>query len=759
MEDILFCKDLHDPLENKGKKPIAKKDEEWRKINRKTIGLIRQCIGHEVFHHVAQETSAYVLWIKLEEMYQAKTSQNKALLMRRLVNLKLQRETTVAEHTSEFQNLVNQLTNVDLQFDDEMQALLLLSSLPESWETLVVSLSNSAPNGKLTTSMVMDALFNEEARRREMGSTDQSESQALVSEGSKERGRGQGRGHHRGTGKGRWRSQARGRIVRCFYCYQEGHIKRDCPKYKTQVQSSNTAATAVMAVDEDESDIQRDAALTLVEEVSEFPRETRRCCGEKKTKGLYRLEGNVQTGGAIVRHESSGISKKNGQGKQPLHRGTQSKRRGTWRIRNGTWKIRSGTRAQGDALGYVQKSGQTRVMQLVQDVHREVQRNETKLILRSCTAKGTATPKRVSFALDLISGGVLSSCAHKGGEMESRQLAKCIHFGGKWSSPLMRLRYLGCCLAVLWGSWIRSCQEGQLEDIGLPSKWSNGYPEQLSKVAEQNGRVPDQIGRVAEQDGRVPNQIDRHPTEDSDCKMIQALDNYLDCKTIPTLNRRLGSQDDPSTRQRPDCKTIQALNRRLGLQDDPIIQRKTWIAKTKSGHSTKTRIARLSRLGLQDDLSTKRKTQIARRFGHSIKTRIARRFKHTRQIPGLQNDPDTQQKTQIARQSEHSTEVPDCKTIGALDKDPIARRSGRIGLQDYPGTRQSLTIARQSKNSTKTRIARLSGHSTETRIARRSKYSMEDSDCKTIRTHSIKARIATLFGHSTDTRIARRSEH
>ena len=122
------------------------------------------------------------------------------------MNLKFQKETTVEEHTSKFQNLVNQLTSVDLQFDDEMQALLLLSSLPESWETLVVSLSNSAPNGKLTTSMVMDALFNEEARRREMGSIDQSESQALVSEGSRKRGRGQEKGHHRGTGKGRWRS-------------------------------------------------------------------------------------------------------------------------------------------------------------------------------------------------------------------------------------------------------------------------------------------------------------------------------------------------------------------------------------------------------------------------------------------------------------------------------------------------------------------------------------------------------------------------
>ncbi|GFZ04168.1 hypothetical protein Acr_16g0007920 [Actinidia rufa] len=213
-----------------------------------------------------------------------------------------------------------------------------------------------------------------------MGSTDQSESQALVSEGSRERGRGQGRGHHRGTGKERWRSQARGRTVRCFYCDQEGHIKRDCPKYKAQDQSSDTAATAVMAVDENEFDVllaaSDDGKFDASGGILRVSKGNKEMLWGKKTRGLYRLEGNVQTGGATVRHGSSGISEKSGQRKQPLHRGTQSKRRGTWRIR-------SGTRAQGDALGYVRKSGQTRVMQPVQDVHREAQRKETKSILRS----------------------------------------------------------------------------------------------------------------------------------------------------------------------------------------------------------------------------------------------------------------------------------------------------------------------------------------------------------------------------------------
>ena len=115
----------------------------------------------------------------------------------------------------------------------------------------------------------------------------------------------------------------------------------------------------------------------------------------RKTKGLYRLEGSVQLGGAIVRHGSSGTSKHNGQGKQQLHKGMQNKR-------------------MGDALRYVWKSGQTQVVQPVQDVHTKAHRKETNSILNSCTTTGGPPPKRVSFALDLISGGDFSSFVHKG---------------------------------------------------------------------------------------------------------------------------------------------------------------------------------------------------------------------------------------------------------------------------------------------------------------------------------------------------------
>ena len=132
-----------------------------------------------VFYHVSQESNVEFFWEKLKGLYERKTSQNKAFVAKKLVNLKLKEGRSIAKHLSEFQDLVNQMVTMKLIINDELQALLLMSSLPNSWETLVVSLSNSASNGVLQLAMVNDSLFNEETRRKDMGKDN---TQALVTE-------------------------------------------------------------------------------------------------------------------------------------------------------------------------------------------------------------------------------------------------------------------------------------------------------------------------------------------------------------------------------------------------------------------------------------------------------------------------------------------------------------------------------------------------------------------------------------------------
>ena len=226
MEDVLYCKDLHDPIEGDSAKPSDMSDKDQEKLNRKTIGCIRQSIKVSVFHHVSQETNAEALWEKLRSLYERKTTQNKAFIARKLVNLKLKEGKSIVKHLSEFQDLVNQMVTMKLAIDDELQALLLLSSLPDSQETLVVSLSNFAPNIVLQFAMVKDSLLNEETRRKNMG---KDIAQALVIEN---RGRSNSRSS-KGRGKSRSRLESKGKF-KYFYCDKEGHIKRNCKAWKNK---------------------------------------------------------------------------------------------------------------------------------------------------------------------------------------------------------------------------------------------------------------------------------------------------------------------------------------------------------------------------------------------------------------------------------------------------------------------------------------------------------------------------------------------
>lgn len=70
---------------------------------------------------------------------------------------------------SVFQNIVNQLEATDIKLDDELQVLLLLSSLSGNYEVLIVTLTNSSSNKKLVMSTVKYNMLNEEVIRNECG--------------------------------------------------------------------------------------------------------------------------------------------------------------------------------------------------------------------------------------------------------------------------------------------------------------------------------------------------------------------------------------------------------------------------------------------------------------------------------------------------------------------------------------------------------------------------------------------------------------
>ncbi|KAJ0754054.1 putative RNA-directed DNA polymerase [Helianthus annuus] len=227
MEDLLYVKDYYMPVFNTDK-PGDKTDEEWNILHRKVCGYIRQWVDDNVLNHISGETHARTLWNKLEELYARKTGNNKLFLIKQLINLKYNDGTPVSDHLNVFQGIINQLAGMGIKFEDEVQGLWLLGTLPDSWETFRTSLSNSAANGIITMEMAKGSVLNEEMRRKSQGSS--SHSDVLVTES---RGRGQSRGP---SNKEKHRSKSRGKFAdyECHHCGRKGHTIKFCRQLKKE---------------------------------------------------------------------------------------------------------------------------------------------------------------------------------------------------------------------------------------------------------------------------------------------------------------------------------------------------------------------------------------------------------------------------------------------------------------------------------------------------------------------------------------------
>jgi hypothetical protein len=168
----------------------------------------------------------------LSGMYEKPSANNEVHLMKKLFNLKMAEGVAVAKHLNEFNTITNQFSSVEIEFNDEIRAFIVLASLPNYWEAMRMAVSNSAGKGKLNYDDIQDFIFNEEVCRRDAG-IDNAEGQAFVTQ-NKSRSRSKGR-NDRATFNDRSKSKDRSQYKEtseCFHCRKKGYIRMNYRHWK-----------------------------------------------------------------------------------------------------------------------------------------------------------------------------------------------------------------------------------------------------------------------------------------------------------------------------------------------------------------------------------------------------------------------------------------------------------------------------------------------------------------------------------------------
>ncbi|KAJ4703293.1 Retrovirus-related Pol polyprotein from transposon TNT 1-94 [Melia azedarach] len=242
MRALLKQQGLWAPLARKLADPIT---TEMAVLEEKAHSTIMLCLADNIITEVAEEETAQGLWVKLEGLYMTKSLTNKLLLKQRLFSLRMQEGMPLRDHLDQLNTILLELRNIDVKVEDEDAALILLVSLPLSYENFVQSFIV----GKDTVSLeeVRSSLHTRELRHKATGTGADNQAAGLVASRSYGHGNSGKKKFKKPVSKGPKPNDV------CNYCKEKGHWKSDCPKKKRQ--QDKLTSTAAVADTNSEEDI------------------------------------------------------------------------------------------------------------------------------------------------------------------------------------------------------------------------------------------------------------------------------------------------------------------------------------------------------------------------------------------------------------------------------------------------------------------------------------------------------------------------
>jgi hypothetical protein len=223
VKDLLVQLGLVKALYGKTKKSEKMTDDEWEELDMKAVSTIWLLLADEVMYDVMEENSTSGIWLNLEKRYMSKSLTNKLHLKQKLYGLKMIEGADLRQHINTFKQIISDMLRIDIKFEDEDKAMMLLTSLPASYEHLVTTLLY----GKETLELeeVSGALLDHYQWKHKDSA--ESSGEGLVVKGYQDCGRKKDKDDKSARG----RSKSKSKTVKCYKCQKKGHMKRDCPEW------------------------------------------------------------------------------------------------------------------------------------------------------------------------------------------------------------------------------------------------------------------------------------------------------------------------------------------------------------------------------------------------------------------------------------------------------------------------------------------------------------------------------------------------
>lgn len=142
IEAILIKNDHWNYVSGDEKKPTEGDDEiaKWISNDQKARADIILSINPSELTHVKSCKTSHELWIKLKSTYESTGPARKATVLKQLLFSKMSESKAMSDHLNEFFTLVDKVNELEIQIADDLLTILLLYSIPDSYENFRIAI-------------------------------------------------------------------------------------------------------------------------------------------------------------------------------------------------------------------------------------------------------------------------------------------------------------------------------------------------------------------------------------------------------------------------------------------------------------------------------------------------------------------------------------------------------------------------------------------------------------------------------------------
>lgn len=173
----------------------------------------------------------WLAWERLREIHEGRGWATRIQLRRKFITAQMDVTKPMQDHINMVNELATRLASIGSPVSEEDILLVLLASLPDAYDNIVVALETH--HTSLTVDIVTSALLNEERRQADHTERLYPNQVALVA---------------RKSAAPRDKSH-----ITCFHCGRKGHYKSECPDVEEDLKSFARAKLAAVNQEEEDS--------------------------------------------------------------------------------------------------------------------------------------------------------------------------------------------------------------------------------------------------------------------------------------------------------------------------------------------------------------------------------------------------------------------------------------------------------------------------------------------------------------------------